>query len=500
MLLAKSFEEVYKRYLPENMDTKEEVDSFSDDETFLSTDSDAVDQSPVKNNPDTTLPSKTINPTDKQQIEKPPNSSPSTEQVHQSEGISSIGYPPNPLFPTPHYPGMYSQFMMPPQTAQFDYPYNSTGVTPTKEVPASDTSSDMIGLTFSGITGIPPGFQVGGFDDNNNAGVKSTADTYNWNQNGSRDKYVADFIDDWDTSDVYNDTSWSRAVGNKQTMSNGQLEGSSNSRVSATTFQSYVDRSPRPSEEFVHQSQVENDAFQPYASIKESLLLPSSSAVSGSGGDDGGGEATMHGAIMAQDKRWWSVGGDDGGSSGSTRQQKKEKMSKNRTNDAKLASYFDEDTLVDEYDKKLNVKEEGFTSANEINGRVDKGESGRFTGIPASSGGHFDAAKSAQNVFPSAFPSTTDGPNFRNPVHSQKDNGSKVSDSSNDGLHSCLLCYNVFKTASELASHCSSDVSHLEVALLDSGADNVWKYSPPPPRKTERLFVCNRLVFFAMIL
>lgn len=65
-----------------------------------------------------------------------------------------------------------------------------------------------------------------------------------------------------------------------------------------------------------------------------------------------------------------------------------------------------------------------------------------------------------------------------------------------EGKFFCLLCYAAFRTAGELFVHCSTTSSHQELAALDTGAERVWQYAPPPPKQgnTPIPKVCNRLV------
>jgi hypothetical protein len=59
----------------------------------------------------------------------------------------------------------------------------------------------------------------------------------------------------------------------------------------------------------------------------------------------------------------------------------------------------------------------------------------------------------------------------------------------------CLLCYLAFKTAGDLFQHCAT-LTHQEIAALDTGAERVWQYAPPPPKEgsTPVPKVCVRLV------
>jgi len=55
----------------------------------------------------------------------------------------------------------------------------------------------------------------------------------------------------------------------------------------------------------------------------------------------------------------------------------------------------------------------------------------------------------------------------------------------------CLLCYRSFESLDELKIHGSSDLDHLELCLLDSRSEEVWRYTPPPPQRFEEMQVCS---------
>ena len=68
---------------------------------------------------------------------------------------------------------------------------------------------------------------------------------------------------------------------------------------------------------------------------------------------------------------------------------------------------------------------------------------------------------------------------------------SKPDDAVED-LYTCLLCYEKFEVAEELAEHCQ-DGGHVSAVLKDCCQATVWKYVPPPFDKTPSQFsLCPR--------
>ena len=60
------------------------------------------------------------------------------------------------------------------------------------------------------------------------------------------------------------------------------------------------------------------------------------------------------------------------------------------------------------------------------------------------------------------------------------------------GFFCCILCYTDYSTSEKLTSHCSNDPNHLALAQLDCGADKIWLYPPPPPRKSLKINMCTK--------
>lgn len=58
--------------------------------------------------------------------------------------------------------------------------------------------------------------------------------------------------------------------------------------------------------------------------------------------------------------------------------------------------------------------------------------------------------------------------------------------------YKCYLCYVTFESEAEIAEHVKSS-RHLEMVLVDSGAETLWWYPPPPPSlATQEYTLCQR--------
>lgn len=61
-----------------------------------------------------------------------------------------------------------------------------------------------------------------------------------------------------------------------------------------------------------------------------------------------------------------------------------------------------------------------------------------------------------------------------------------------EGWYTCLLCYQSFESAEELAEHCQ-DGGHVSAVMKDCCYATIWKYVPPPFDKTPSQFsMCPR--------
>ena len=221
-------------------------------------------------------------------------------------------------------------------------------------------------------------------------------------------------------------------------------------------------------DEFVHQSQVEDDTFQPYASIKQSPVIP---AIAKRKGERDGNNAL--------DKR------------------KGDLLDSAVTMVAPLAS-GNSNTYRNPFGAPGTSYIAGLNSntANSNRSTTDSsfmcstdGGVLSFTGGGNGGGGNIERRSSHDTVkdddiFESDLSNKSNSPEAAG-VHTRC--GDHI-----DGLFDCILCYRNCQTSERLASHCSTDLDHLELAMLDSGAEEIWKFPPPPPHRLYGVEMCRR--------
>lgn len=309
----------------------------------------------------------------------------------------------------------------------------------------------------------------------------------------------------------------------------------------------------RPSEDFVHQSQVDHDAFQPYAGAKDTpLLIPL-----GGGGGGKEGEIPKVPSVVQQGHGWSKeeeedvlmrgrsvgggkksrgrggrgdvagmeeTGGDSNGLSGLGNGDLLSWSSPSRVErnakakDAFLSSSTSSSTAptsatAHHYGLDLgmhshasdmsstwggnSIMASALAAATTVEALPTSGGSGRL---------EVELGRDEEDPFParykprplSGLEETVDSDGLSDP-DMFGEYGGGVATGGNAGAEmgdtkfSCLLCYRVFKNAEELGSHCGTS-SHLERALWDSGAEEVWQYAPPPPGRVNRsrLRVCTK--------
>lgn len=247
---------------------------------------------------------------------------------------------------------------------------------------------------------------------------------------------------------------WSRAVGEKSDFHAYNLQSSPHLSSSQQSYES------RSLDELVHQSQVEGDSFQPYASVKPSPLIP---------------------AIAER-----RVGKDSEsmGSSNDTIDTRKGLVDSIEAKGVHLA------TLNVNMHSSFGAPGTGYETSNNpstsdsrilISAMAAANEGMSFTsggnGIDniRRSSGH--SSMMDDDIYHSDFSKST-SPDEDTVVHGNMDETF------------CLLCYKNY-TSQELKSHCSTDLEHLELAQLDCGADVIWQYPPPPLQRPRELKVCT---------
>lgn len=438
--------------------------------------------------------------------------------------------------------GVYPTLIAP--HTQFNDPFYSSVLQ--KEVPAS-TSGDLIGLNFSGIA---PSFEnsfglspvnalfaplIGGGRDSNLNQVRREEESDSWSE--AKKQYG---IVESEYAELNSDTVWSRAVGGKQSIDE-QLSSKgtpSSNRLKFTGVSSldssYLmddeeedDEFPlRPSDEFVHQSQIENDAFQPYSGATP--LLPIISGNVGDGGEGGMGiprvrEIGLHG------KNWSKEDGELARRDGS-------KKSRDKSAKTNALNFVQEDGLLfsggdnnngskpapgsvsslpwsasasDLVDVGVSSGVSNVTNPSmyglELNGRGrdlpniwgagnELGATMMASAFSSSVSSKLEPRGVQEGTFRAALPSLASRgpPGGGNPeaidemdIFGGDDQTTTIRNNGvqDGGKFSCLLCYVAYDTARELGSHTANSAEHLERAMLDSGAERAWQYAPPPPRK-----------------
>lgn len=258
----------------------------------------------------------------------------------------------------------------------------------------------------------------------------------------------------------------------------------------------------RPSDEFIHQSQVDSDSFQPYG---------------------GGGIAK---AAAVQDRGW--VKEEDVESRRRNASKKlrevetkslvavgrsEELADGNHTSSSLVGSgglpswsspRVDRNAKATKdhsvYGLELNVNGDPWKSSSELNPtRASIMASAFAAATTTTTPGSGEGGK--ENAMPGGYqpiaglgrPSSKNAEDFD--IFS--DYGLAAANRSSNGVRdwtfSCLLCYTLFENAEELGSHCSTS-AHMEIAMLDSGAEKVWQYAPPPPGRVDKslMRVCSK--------
>lgn len=440
--------------------------------------------------------------------------------------------------------------------------------------------SDLMSLNFSGVVG----GMVSGYENNFNIhgyppfqvsaphadlgrgralagemGGSGGGSGNNWtqagDQSGNREYYSGLVSDDWSARERQSvEQPLGREIHTSNFVSDSDFVGVSSAHDTSYTLDEDEDGGDnnddglflQPSDEFVHQSQVENDAFQPYASVP---VLPSIS-----------GRGRMKELVDTRDRRIpkarvvtlqggnWSANVKDIVAVNGV--DKTERLPEKSANDSlrETAPVKKNGIFLDDVDASnrsstsvapngahqwsavspVGRKAESLVPANGAmmdSRQYDLGElsNGRSSWDvaselrPAKSSGA-DAASSTSVTRVSSIAGEDSADRFVEektssfsasavPPARSAEEMDVFSGSGSNGLaramksngvenevHPCLLCYTAYGTASELGLHCSTDVGHLEMAVLDSGAAKVWSFAPPPPQKLNAslLQVCTK--------
>ena len=240
----------------------------------------------------------------------------------------------------------------------------------------------------------------------------------------------------WHDEDPLPESStWSRAVGKKS-------DFQSLSPLHSLSQQSFESKGM---DEIIHQSQVDDDSFQPYDSIKPPPVIP---------------------ALVER-----RGGAKESEPSKMINYAKSPLQAAEVLNSSRSASSKGSDSMkfFDSSNPGPNVDNGGFLAS-----AMAAAEEMKFSSNNVQIGG-----SPLEDIYHSKSNSPEDMIGAQ-PIYP-----------TNNGLFRCLLCFQRFQTSDELKSHGSSDLSHLELCLLDSGHDRVWQYSPPPPHRSEEMKVCT---------
>lgn len=223
----------------------------------------------------------------------------------------------------------------------------------------------------------------------------------------------------------------------------------------------------RSYDEFVHQSQVEDDTFQPYASIKQSpVVIKGGKEFDSISGAIDERKSLLESAVTmppplasGNANMYRNLFGGGAPGTGYRAGLDSHTTSSNR-------SGFDSTFLV--------------STTNEPT----------FTGNSNSGGGG-----GGGNVEARSYSPVKDDDIYQSDLSSKSNSPEPIvvntGQADTDSLFYCILCYRDYKTSEELTSHCSSDLDHLVLAVLDGGADEIWKYPPPPPHRPHEVEMCR---------
>lgn len=340
-------------------------------------------------------------------------------------------------------------------------------------------NGNAMGLGFSGVTaGVPPGIEerygmpvVTAPGLPFSAQVKSDDSKFN----GSNDAWNQQFgSGGWN---VEQQAPW-KAVGSKEPYSDS-------------------DHYSLP-DDFVHQSQVENDRFQPY-DFKEPPVMPAiGKTMSGNHQDD---QLTAQVKIDA---------------TGGKKKRKKKPGAKavNQQSTAAAAANAYESAGVVE--TGISKRSDGLGSREEFQwSSINNGNDQSIFALSSEqSSGYGGNKKNIDSMVDSIAPQKEAKVDTRVSNPAPRGTGSRppllpTPEYDNfDGLtrkiheKCCLLCYGLYQSLKELTDHCSS-VDHLEMAVWDSGAEKLWQYPPPPPQKPASSSIpaiCVRLVMSGLML
>ena len=432
-------------------------------------------------------------------------------------------------------PNIYPQFLVP--HAMFDNPFSSNVPPPPNEIATNNSSSDLISLSFSGITGLPRGYEKD-FSGVNPGGVGVSSTYYpsllsdqktkpeqsqsqsQWKKGDERMKSESS---GWSGGDQQVSDFWSRAVGDKK-VSVEYLFDESPLDNPALPMHNLVgddeEFSPlRPSHEFLHQSQVDNDVFQPYTiqpPAKKSILRGTNRSKNNNSTSETESrkKLTENGVNVLEDsfpggKVVASSGGNSIAPNDGRLQWSPSPL--NATRDVFASS--SNEKLMESSVYGLVGNQTAVREASSSNARSNMmmtsavaaaAASGRDTevGVVADdlkTGANINHGNE-ENVFPDGFDRATRHSNLKSPPLRERDSASTNASKrveTGGGFH-CLLCYDTCETGEELASHCSSDLEHLERVIFDSGASKIWRFPPPPPQEPKTSVpICTRSVIYS---
>ena len=414
---------------------------------------------------------------------------------------------------------IYSQFMS--LQPEFHNPFRANAFS--MEADSHNGPNDLLGLNLSAVGGIPvlpPGFGEGASTpmvtpgdviENFPALLSNGRDT-TFEKNQNEEFYNSSTV--WNT-EPSSDNTWSRAVGGRRPIEHpvGSPKLSSYYKVSDQSYFSSDDF-----DDFVHQSQVDNDTFQPYTAIKDYSSVSSSGVITESRENGIGFEVREQAGVTSESRvqpRKWP---EDTSKLIGTRGRKSKTKSSSRLEAERGTSRAD--TVISDGGLNWSSSAPGlpnrtnsFTSMNESSNTYGLGV-GRVEDISSSvNGDDRDRNPTRASITAYAMAAIGQGRNHKingegffpatsmpSTSHSHIDvqptpeshaiyessSSDEINNDVMDESFCCLLCYTAYNTASELASHSTSDIGHLELALLDSGADKIWQYPPPPPQKSSK--------------
>ena len=427
--------------------------------------------------------------------------------------------------------------------------HSSTTTTSSKKTPVNELDFTGLGLSFAPAMENSFGLSLGVAPTSSTYAAFPAENSYQQPE-GNSSQVMA--------GQAQNEKSWSRVVGRRQGAEIGDTPfREQRAELKFTEVSSHnssfgygeddaddMDKHFRPSEAFVHQSQVENDTFQPYDRETPLLLTPRG------GGANTGGISKAREIAAVQGKGWTKEEDRDVGKKASVTDSRSRngvvsvmgpgrggEVSPDISNSNSLSGlgsashspWFPVAGVTNtttragagRTDRDAKVKD-AFMSIGETINTSEHSAYGLGLNMSAGIATTWGTGETTINP-PGPVMSVMATPTFppNNPTHHSEDvrpspgeenallggyqavgnafststdsdmlmfgdyshgSSNDISDVVMDGEFVCLLCYKGFKSEEELGHHCSTN-SHMEAAMLDSGAERVWQFAPPPSRK-----------------